>query len=386
MRAQFKTFSKILLITLIPTLLVWLPFFFRLKSFWYIPLPQEGMATIVANYDGPLYIVVAKSLYNIAKIQNFPFTLPAVYYAAHFPLYPIAITLSSFLVGNFPYSMLVVTVLSSILAIYFFMKLVGEYVEKKDVLWMAFVFSIFPARWLIVRSVGSPEPLFIAGIIASVYYFKKEKYWAAGIWGAIAQLTKSPGMLLFISYLAIIFLPKIKKAATTDFSHWVKSIKVAKYLPLLLMPISLFGIFYLYKLTYGDFFAYFHSGDNIHLFFPPFQIFNYSADWVGTFWLEEIIFIYLFGFLGIQKLIQKKDVELSWISAIFFASTLFVAHRDLLRYSLPILPFILISFSDSIVKKEFKSALLLLIIPIYLFALAYISQNVMPVSDWASLL
>ena len=268
--------------------------------------------------------------------------------------------------------MLVVTVLSSILAIYFFMKLVGEYVEKKDVLWMAFVFSIFPARWLIVRSVGSPEPLFIAGIIASVYYFKKEKYWAAGIWGAIAQLTKSPGMLLFISYLAIIFLPKIKKAATTDFSHWVKSIKVAKYLPLLLMPISLF--------------AYFHSGDNIHLFFPPFQIFNYSADWVGTFWLEEIIFIYLFGFLGIQKLIQKKDVELSWISAIFFASTLFVAHRDLLRYSLPILPFILISFSDSIVKKEFKSALLLLIIPIYLFALAYISQNVMPVSDWASLL
>jgi len=51
-----------------------------------------------------------------------------------------------------------------------------------------------------------------------------------------------------------------------------------------------------------------------------------------------------------------------------------------------IVPFLLVAFSDTIVKKEFKYAMLILIIPIYLFSLAYISQNVMPISDWAPFL
>jgi hypothetical protein len=145
-------------------------------------------------------------------------------------------------------------------------------------------------------------------------------------------------------------------------------------------------VFILYKNTYNDFLAYFHSGDNIHLFFPPFQIFNFSQPWVGTFWLEEIIFVYLFGILGLLRLINKKERVLAWFVGIFFASTLFVSHRDLIRYSLPIIPFLFVAFSDLIIKREFKIAMAVIAIPIYLFSLAYISQNVMPISDWAPLL
>lgn len=383
---KIKTTIIVLSLTIIPTILLWTPFFLRAKSFWNVPLPHAGMATVVANYDGPLYIVVAKTLYNTSQITNFPFNLPTTYYAAHFPLFPILIHIFSIIPIGYPYAMLVVTVLSAALAIYFFMRLISDYVEKKDVLWMTLIFSVFPARWLIVRSVGSSDPLFIAGIIASIYYFKKKNYWAAALWGVVAQLTKSPAMLLFVAYLATIFLPNLKKAATTSFSHIFKSIDLKSYLPLLLMPASLIGIFYLYYLKFGDFFAYFHSGDNIHLFFPPFQIFNYAAPWVGTFWLEEIIFIYMFGFLGLQRLIQKGETALAWFTGIFFFSTLFIAHRDLLRYSLPILPFVMVGFSDVLTKKEFKYAMILLAIPIYLFSLGYISQNVMPVADWALLL
>jgi hypothetical protein len=75
MKEKLKELLSIGLLSLIPTLLVWAPFFFKLKSFWTIPLPNEGMATIVANYDGPLYIVVAKSLYSvdiIKQIVSFP--------------------------------------------------------------------------------------------------------------------------------------------------------------------------------------------------------------------------------------------------------------------------------------------------------------------------
>ncbi|MEJ2441385.1 MAG: hypothetical protein P8Y06_00460, partial [Patescibacteria group bacterium] len=130
----------------------------------------------------------------------------------------------------------------------------------------------------------------------------------------------------------------------------------------------------------------FHSGDNIHLFFPPFQIFNYSAPWVGTFWLEEIIFVYLFAMLGLIKLVKKYGGAMAWFTGIFFISILFVSHRDLIRYSLPIIPFLLIAFQKTITKKEFKIVVLVLAIPIYLFSLAYISQNVMPISDWAPFL
>ena len=386
MRAKLKQWLFVLGLSLIPTLLIWLPFFLRLKKFWGIPLPQNGMATVVANYDGPLFIVVAKTFYNPDLIkQYFSLPLPTEYYAAHFPLYPLLIKLFAGLVG-FPYAMLLVTLLSSVIAIFFFYQLASLYLKKNNALFLTFVFALFPARWLIVRSVGSAEPLFLASIIASVYYFRRKKYWLAGFWGGLAQLTKSPGILLFLAYTATIVAPHFKKIATVSFKRWLKLLHLEKVYPILLIPLSLLSVFIFYQIRMSDFLAYFHSGDNIHLFFPPFQIFNYSALWVGTFWLEEVIFVYLFGLLGLTNLIKQKQPILYWFVGIFFTSILFVSHRDIIRYSLPIVPFLLLSFSETITRKEFKLIMLILLIPIYLFSLAYISQNVMPVADWAPFL
>lgn len=282
--------------------------------------------------------------------------------------------------------MLFMTLVTSITSLYFFNKLAKEYLDEKNALWLTFFFAIFPARWLIVRSVGSSEPLFIASIIASIYYFRKKNYWLAGISGALAQLTKSPGILLFLAYLLYMTVPNIKNAVTIKLSSLIKNIEIRKIYPLFLIPFSLILVFAIYAFTYKDFFAYFHSGDNIHIFFPPFSIFNYSAPWVGTFWLEEIIFVYLLGALALIKLIKTEKSIITWFFGIFFLSTLFVSHRDLIRYSLPLVPFALISFSDQIVKKEFRYVIILLLLPIYLFSLAYISQNVMPIGNWAPFL
>lgn len=378
MLEKVKNIAIISLISLVPTILIWLPFFLRIPSFWNIPLPQNGLETIVANYDGPLYLVAAKTLYNKDLIKTmFQFPLPTEYYTAHFPLFPLLTRVFS-LVTNYPYAMLIVTILSSILALYFFEKLIGQYVDKKNVLFLTFLFAIFPARWLIVRSVGSADPLFVASIIASIYYFKNKRYWLAGVWGLIAQITKSPAILLFASYFIYFLIPSIKS--------WSLKFNIKKTFPLLLIPIGLLLVFTFYKITQGDFWAYFHSGDNIHLFFPPFQIFNYSAPWVGTFWLEEIIFIYMIGAVGVYRLFEKKEYELATFSGIFFFFMLFIAHRDLLRYALPIIPFLYVAFADVLVKKEFKIALAVIIIPIYLFSLAFISQNVMPIANWAPFL
>ena len=373
-------------ITLLPTLLIWLIFFMRPASIWGIPLPENGMATVVANYDGPLYIIAAKTLYNPELISTmYEIPLPTEYYAAHFPMFPMLIRFFSPLFG-YPYSMLFVTLVTSILAIFAFMKFISQYVERNELYWITFAFAFFPARWLIVRSVGSPEPLFLAAIISSLYFFKNKKYLLAGLFGMIAQLTKSPGILLFFAYLIMIGVLEFKKLSTLHLGQWLKTTHITKYLPLLLIPVGLIGTFIFYKIRLNDFWAYFNSGDNIHLLFPPFQIFNHSLSWVGTFWLEEIILIYFLVLLGLFNLIKKNEEVLYWFAGIFIVTILFVTHRDLSRYTLPIVPLMYAAFSEAVTKREFKITLLVILLPIFIYSVMYISQNTMPISDWSSYL
>lgn len=373
-------------LAVIPVFLIWAPFLFRIEKILGIPIAEGGMQVVAANYDGPLYIVIAKSLYNLEFIaSNFSFPLPLEYYAAHFPLYPITIRLFSVLVG-YPWGMLLASLAGSILTIHYFYLFAKRFIAPKNALWLTFVFSILPARWLIVRAVGSPEPLFVGAILASLYHFNKRQYWAAGIWGAFAQLTKSPGILLFIAYIGTLIIPRLPELATNhSFVKWVKSLEYKAY-PILLIPFSLIGLFYVYQIKFGNFLAYFNSGDNIHLFFPPFQIFNYSQPWVNTHWLEEIIFVYLLCLLGVAQLIKQKRTILAWFAGIFVTTIFFVSHRDIMRYTLPILPLLFAAFAKELSSKEFKIILAVLIIPIYLFSLAFISNNIMPVSDWGPLL
>ena len=382
---NLKTILWLSVMSLIPTMLVWLPFFAGFKKVWGVPVAAGGMSTIIANYDGPLYIVVAKTLYDNSLIGTmFSFPLPVEYYAAHFPLFPVLVRIFASFTG-YPYSLLFVTIASSVMAVVFFYKLARRFAGEDEALFLSLIFAVFPARWLIVRSVGSPEPLFVGAIVASVYYFLEKKYWLAGLFGILAQLTKSPGILLFVGYLVAILLPTGRYLATSSFSVWLRKINWKAY-PVLLIPFSLLLVFVWYGKVFENFLAYFNSGDNIHLLFPPFQIFNWTQSWVGTFWLEEVIFVYLLGLLGIIRLWKMEDKTMAAFALVFFVSILFVSHRDVVRYSLPIVPFLLIGFRNELLKRDFKLVFCVLIIPIYLFAISYISGNVMPISDWAPLL
>jgi hypothetical protein len=339
------------------------------------------MATIMKNFDGLYYIVVAKSFYRPEIIESlFSFPLPSIYYTAHFPIYPLLIRLLSPIFG-YLWGMLSVTLISSVLAsivFYFFLK---EFRYSKQALWLTLVFLLLPARWLVVRSVGSPEPLFILFILISFYFFKKKNYWLAGIFGALNQLTKPPGILLFVGYSFFLLAENwadLKKEIIPTLGNILK-----KAYPLLLVPLSLLGLFIYYRFAYGDFWAYFHSGENIHpIFWPPFQVFNLTTRWVGTFWLEDIIYLFLLEALGITLLFKQKRFDIAIFSAVFFVATLFVAHRDISRYSLPLVPFLLIAFEPLLIKKEFKIALAIIIIPIFLYAINFVAGNTSPIADW----
>jgi len=384
MKSSRRPILLITLTSLFSTFLVWLPFFLRLKSFWRIPLPTEGMATIMKNFDGLYYLVIAKTLYHPQAITTLAsFSLPAIYYAAHFPLYPLLIKVGGILINPL-WSMLAVTVIASVLAALVFYQLLKEFKLSREPLWLTVIFLLFPARWLVVRSVGSPEPLFILFILSSFYFFKKRQYWPAGILGALAQLTKPPGILLFLAYGLYLLWEKRQQLSKNWPLQLIKVIREAW--PLFLIPLTLGILFTYYHFIYGDFWAYFHSGDNIHLFWPPFQVFNSTLTWVGTFWLEEIIYLYLLGFLGVVFLFQQKKEDLAVFAGLFFSTILFVAHRDISRYSLPLVPFLLIAFDQFLTSREFKIAFGVILLPIFLYAINFIAGNTLAVADWTPFL
>ncbi len=362
-----------MLITLLFTLLVWAPF--ALKIYlpgWNLDF-TEGTKSLWQNFDGPNYLIVAKTWYNKEAIKTeFSSPLPTEYYPAHFPLYPAVISVFDIFMKG-PTAMLMATLLGSMLCYLMLLKYTTDFKLSKNALWLCLAFLILPARWVAVRAVGSPEPWFIFFILASVYAFKKENFLMAGIMAALAQLTKSPAIILLAAY-GIFALVQSFKEKKILFKYWPLLIQLA-VIPLL---------FWFFGVRTGDVLAYFNSGDNIHLFWPPFSVFSPNGqNWVGSFWSEDIIWVWLVFGIGIMKLREKKlDIEY-FFAGLFFLSTLFIAHRDIGRYILPIAPFVLIGWDKMIQKKEFKFIVCLLIVPILIYSWNFLLNNTAPIADWA---
>lgn len=378
-------------IVLISTFLIWSPFIFKIPNLFGIKIDEPSFLTVYKHYDGPLYIIPAKTFYNPKEIDNLHVETGSSnkYFAAHLPLYPVLIRgvreliqltglrppAGEAAVNGLEYlkSMVGVNLLSTIGLVLFFYYLLKKFKLTKNPFLLSLVLMFLP-RFLVVRSVGSPESLFMLLILLSLYFFEKEKFWLAGLLGGLATMTKTPGILLFGAY-GLVFLERLIKERKLNF-NWVG---------VLLIPLGLIGVFGLYAKQYGDFFAYFHTGDNIHLVFP-YSVFNFQKPWVGTAWLEDILFYYFIYGLTIIYLKDSKYRSFFYFSLVFFGATLFVQHRDISRYSLPLWPLAVIAFEKFITSKKFMIIFVILLPAIFLFAWNFLLYNVMPISDWSAFL
>lgn len=377
MHKTIKDLAIIATFTVISTFLIWLPHILALPNFWGLNF-SNGFPTIYRNFDGLEYVVIAKTWYDPSSIATLPQSLPAIYFASHFPGYSILIALFAPFLGYLK-SMLFVSVVSTILAAWAFYFLVRNLKLTLHPLFLSLVFLILPARWLIVHSVGSSEPLFIFLVITALYFFIKfeqtghfQDIILVSFAGAFAQITRPPGILLALA-LGLYVLWKGYKKNSISY--------IFSFYPLMLIPLTLLGLFYWFGNTYNDFFAYFHSGDNIHLTFPPFQVFNINQFWVGDIWLEDIVYIFILGFLGGVMLLKRKLYLMAFFVLTYFAASTLIAHRDISRYLLPITPFVLIAFERVLVSKEFKIILPIIILAIYLYAQNFILQNSAPIPN-----
>jgi len=400
---KLRPYIIISLLTILTTIILWSPF-----------IATNNFDTVIRHWDGPLYIIPAKTLYNVNDplIQQNILGLTDKYFAAHLPGYPLTLRFLAPFVG-YPKSTVLSTLLTSIALFCAF-----YYINKKLRLTtkpfiLTLVFMFLTPRFFVVRSIGSPEPLFLLALLLSVYFFVARNYLFAGLLGALAVITKTPGILLWFAYIAFFCVEYVRN----------KKIPLSAFF-LLLIPGGLLGVFTLYHFQYGDFFAYFNSGDNLHLTIPPYQVFNSSASWVGTAWLEDILYIYfLYGYTLLELLrrlglhiYRSKNIVAMFIHrvkerfrltfgiegftsdqdrfyavaacfvAVFYIAVVSIVHKDISRYSLPILPFALITFEKFFTSRKFQLLLLLLIPAIYMYAWNLMGENVMPNANWGPFL
>lgn len=359
------------LVTFFASVLIWLSFYKNLPQ--KLGFPQSSLETVFANYDGPNYMIVAKCWYKKDCIaQNYSLPLPLEYYPAHLPGYPLLIKYFSFYTTT-PKAMLLATLLGSLLftlSSYYFYKL---FFKDKTAFWLSFLTIFFPARLFILRLVGAPETYFLSFILLSIIFYKKKNFWLSAIFASLSQLLKSPGILLFAAYF-IIFAFEYFKTKKINYS----------YLFYLLVPLTVLGIFYTYYLQTGDFWAYFHSGDNIHLTPFPYQVFVSTRSWINTIWLEDVIYVFGLCFLAVAKLWRKYKLDILFVFPLIFTlASVLVAHRDISRYMAPVYPFVFLSFGRKISQSKIRFLFFILIPAVILYAINFIIGNTAPISTWA---
>ena len=377
MRFNIKSYFTVIFFVLLSTFFVWLPFLLK-SDYWYgIKINNSNTQYIYRNFDGPLYIIPAKTFYNKNAIEKIglELALPAKYFAAHLPFYPFLIRVFAdfFNLFSIPLayfkSMIFVNLVSTIFLTLFFYFFIKKFQLSKKPLLLSFLFLFIP-KFLVVRSIGAPESLFIFLILLSIYFFEEKKYFLAGIFGGLSTMTKTPGILLFFSY-GLVFLEKMVKAKK---ANW-------RWIGIVLIPLGLLAVFGLYAFQYGDFFAYFNTGGVVPMPYP-FSVFNFRAKWVGTAWIEEMVFYFFLYALTVCNLKDSRYRSFFYFSLVFYTAVIFVQHKDIPRYSLPLWPMALISLEKFFTSKKFLIIFILLLPAIYLFAWNFIIYNIMPISNW----
>jgi hypothetical protein len=352
----------------------------RAKNILGVDFGSAGMDRIVQNFDGLNFLIVAKTWYNPTIIQaNFSDILVGrrpLYFSAHYPGLPILISvIDTFLSG--PNALLASIVASNLLLGYGLYAFSLLFLSKpKDAAWLAVIALFFPARMLSDRIVGSNEPIFMFFVLMSLVMQSKGRHWWSALLGSLAVLTRSPGIILFGAYMVHVWF--MTSNSLTE--------KVKQSIPYLLIPLSLLGLWMFYGSQFGSFWAYFQVGGNINLYYP-FAVFASQMDWISGIWNEDLIYLFVLIISGLILFWQKyKKSSVAIFGILYGVFVISVAHRDLARYSLPIIPIILVGFAPILENKIVKIIALIMIIPIMLYSWQFVLANYQSVIDWTHFL
>jgi hypothetical protein len=330
-------------------LLTWAPFL-------------QAPDVLYGYWDGPHYVYLAKTLYDVPASHPFtPYNLTPAYYATHFPAYPLLIRLLSPLtLGHYLPAMLLATVVSSLLAAILFYEVLSRFGLVVSPLWTAVLFAFIPPRWVIYHSVGASEPLFLVFVFAAFLAYRGNRTGLLIASIALASLTRIMGLLLLPAFMAAAWLDR-------------------RYRQAALLPLAGLGVaalFAWHRILYGDYLAYFTRNleQSGHLAWVPLLALHSYAGAGNTHDAEFYLGLYALYGVGTLALFRQRAVFL--YSLAFFGFNAFVFHFDLSRMFLPLAPFaLLVGFDPVLSKPACRAGLPFLICLDCVYAWGLIPQN-----------
>jgi hypothetical protein len=295
----------------------------------YLPFLGD-MGPVYRFWDGPNYLTVARTLYEIRPDNALlAYVYDARFFASYLPFYPLCVRALAFV--GYERALLLVSVLAATAATLLFYRLARDVWKLESPGFLSLVFLFLPPRWLLYRSTGATESLYIAATLASVLFFEKAKVGRASAAGALAALTRISGLMIAPAFGVLLLARR----------RW-------RSIPwLLLIPAGLFAYFLFCAQRFGDFYAYFTPhGEKLARFLPfgflpvlfgkglyhqvEFHILLALVYAVGTARLRPfpVIFSYCVFELGLHLCLSTEDWSRYFLSMAPFA--LIVGYRDLI--------------------------------------------------------
>jgi Gpi18-like mannosyltransferase len=196
--------------------------------------PLQLIMDQFSKWDSPHYMFIAENGYvNEGDPANF---------IVFFPLYPLLVKLITFDFTYVNLSGLIVSNVCSIAVVIYLFKLVkfdySDSVAKKAVLYL----SVFPTAYFL--SAAYTESLFLALVIASIYYARNSKWPLAGFLGSLASLTRIAGLLLLPVLVVEYFHQKEWKIKATNLKLFWTSLPVFGFLAYLIINYLVTGGFF----------------------------------------------------------------------------------------------------------------------------------------------
>jgi Gpi18-like mannosyltransferase len=166
---------------------------------------------------------------NYVRIAQFGYQTP--YDVAFFPLFPLLIAAIAHLLGNWSY-LLVGTLISNgtlLGALFVLYQLAadagGDLVGRRTLLYLC----IFPTAFFFFAPYN--EPLFLLLSTSFFLALRRQRWWLAGLFGFLASLTRSPGILLVVPFIAEVWL-------SCDSITASRQKMLLRVLPVLLIPLG----------------------------------------------------------------------------------------------------------------------------------------------------
>lgn len=322
----------------------------------YAPFLAD-MTTVYRFWDGPNYLTIARTLYDVRPDNPLlAYVYEPRYFLVHLPVYPMLVRTLS--VMGYQQALLLVSILATGAATLLFYRLCRDVWRVASPGFLTLVFLFLPPRWLLYRSTGSTEAVYLAFTLAAIYFFERSQVGKASVAGVLATLTRISGLMIAPAFAVVLVRRR----------RWKELAWLA------LIPAALAVYFFFCAARTGNFFEYFSQHGEKMAAFRPFgflpELFR-----KGLYHQAEFhILLALVYAVGTSRL--RPFPTIFWYCVFELGLHVFISTEDWSRYFLAMAPFALVvGFRDVIDTKAFRW-----IFPPYVIAALAYAWGVIPLN------